>query len=112
MKVRYVIIIAVVLVAAMAYQFFNGYPTDEQIKKKIESILIHPDLCNNSNPEAVKFLKSIKSDGRDLYIKEKTNAMPKRIDYYVEDGEGKVIAELAYRVDGGCQGISLTKPIR
>lgn len=113
MKTHHAIaVIAIAIITSGVYLFFGDYPTSEQIKNKLESIVSHPDLCSQSNSKAFELLKLINPSGQILRLKEKTNAMPIRVDYYIEDNEGRVIAELIYRVDSGCQGIRVNKIIR
>ena len=84
---------------------FYNIPTQAEVEAKIHSILTNPDMCRESNPKTAHAIQSIGINGQAFTLAEKTNAMPKRIDYYIKNAEGKTIAELVYRVDGGCYNL-------
>lgn len=97
--------LAVFLVVYYLYDFFSGYPTADDVKKRVESILTSPRQCDDKNPGIVPLIEKIGFNYKYMRIREKFNAMPKRMDYFVEDVNGEVLAELIYRVDGGCLGL-------
>ena len=80
-------------------------PTQAEVEAKIHSILTNPDMCKESNPKTAHAIQSIGINMQAFTLAEKVNAMPKRIDYYVKNAEGKTIAELVYHVDGGCPNL-------
>ena len=101
------VIVAFLALCVYAVYIFTAlpFPTVAEVEEKIRSILTNPDLCSESNPETANAIKSIGINRQAFTLVEKDNAMPKRIDHYVKNAEGKTIAELVYYVDGGCPNL-------
>ena len=107
LKLFFVFLIAAIAVAS--YEIFINYPSREEVEEKIKLILNNPSQCESSNPKTTKTLRLINSRYSAIYLAEKMNAMPIRIDFYIKDEQKNTIGELTYRVDGGCQGLRITQ---
>lgn len=107
LKLFFVFLIAGIALAS--YEIFINYPSREEVEEKIKLILNNPSQCESSNPKITKTLRLINSRYSAIYLAEKMNAIPIRIDFYIKDEQKNTIGELTYRVDGGCQGLRITQ---
>ncbi|MCP4016737.1 MULTISPECIES: hypothetical protein [Delftia] len=93
--------------------FISTYPSPGDILDKIEEFISNPKQCASSNSDFSKAAKSIAWDSEEMIIIEEVNAMPKRMVYSMRYRKSGVkIADLMYRLDAGCAGITLVPAAR
>lgn len=100
------------IIGVIVLIFFVGFfvkltrsPGLLDINEIVVNILNNPSVCEKSNPD--QFLRIKRLNWRDSRMKLilKTNSLPKRVDYYIVDQDGKDVAEVIYRVNAKCDGI-------
>ena len=103
----------VVLIIILLLGFFaklTTSPDKDELEKIVLDMLSNPVICEKSSPE--QFIRMIKLDWKNSGMRQnlKTSHLPKRIDYFAINSTGEVVAEITYRVNAKCEGISIEFP--
>ncbi|MFE1574174.1 hypothetical protein ACFIQG_20545 [Comamonas odontotermitis] len=89
---------------------YTIFLTNEDVLYKVSRMIKNPEICKKENKDFYSIAKNIHWSGSNLKITEYINAMPKRIDYKIIDNETRLpIYHVVYRVDGGCDGLFISK---
>ena len=88
----------------------QGDSLTERSISDMEKFLDSPSICKSKNIDkaALDVISTVQK--KDLVLVVKSNALPKRIDFYVRSkSTQKVLMEIIYEPSRGCDGIFLTR---
>lgn len=80
-------------------------PDKFEVEKIVLEMLENPDVCKKSNPEHFALMRKLDWKNSKMQLKIKASALPKRVDYYVVNSNGEIVAEIIYNVNAKCNGI-------
>jgi len=114
----WLIIISIILALSLGISFYythsikglgsQGDNLTDRLTHDMERFLRNPGICKSENIDnsVLKAISDVSADDLSLIIK--LNALPKRIDFYVQrKSTNRLFAEIIYHPDRGCNGIFL-----
>ena len=111
---KYIIFSIAIIIAIFIFLYnrflFTLFLTNEDVFNKVSIMLKDPEICKESNKEYYLIAKNLHLKENNFEIKEYTNAMPIRVDYKIINKDTRAsIYHVIYRVDGGCEGLFISK---
>lgn len=105
---RIIIVIVVFLLIGLMTKIFSN-PDKAEIEKIVIDLLENPKQCEKIYPDTFQRISQLNWRSSEMRLKIKLSALPKRVDYYLIDPNGNIVAEIVYRVNAKCDGIYVEK---